>query len=162
LSSGRSSATQSALAARRARIVAIGDDGRVFVSIGAGRRAVPAILGVAIADSALREAMDLRQEVVLVFENGDPGKPIIVGVIRGRETGGRKSANPRSQLPETAIEADVDGRRIRVQAQDELVFQCGKASITLRRNGRVIVRGAEIVSYAAGTNHIWGGQVKLN
>ena len=36
-------------------------------------------------------------------------------------------------MPELSpIEIDVDGRRVKVVAQDELVLQCGKASITMR------------------------------
>ena len=60
------------------------------------------------------------------------------------------------------IEADVDGRRVRLTARDEIVLQCGKASITLRRNGRVIVRGTYIETHSDGTNRIKGGQVQIN
>ena len=60
------------------------------------------------------------------------------------------------------IEADVDGTRVKVTAKDELVLECGKASITLRRNGRVIVRGTYIETQSEGTNRIKGGQVQIN
>ena len=39
------------------------------------------------------------------------------------------------------FEADVDGARVRICARDEVVIACGQASITLRRNGRVVIRG---------------------
>jgi len=60
------------------------------------------------------------------------------------------------------IEADVDGRRVRITARDEIVLQCGNASITLRRNGRVIVRGTYVETHSDGTNRIKGGQVQIN
>ena len=60
------------------------------------------------------------------------------------------------------LEADVDGRRVRVTAKDEIVLECGKASITLRRNGRVIVRGTYVETHSEGTNRIKGGQVQIN
>jgi hypothetical protein len=72
----------------------------------------------------------------------------------------RTAAAEPSALP--IIEADVDGRRVRLTAQDEIVLQCGKASITLRRNGRVIVRGTYIETHSEGTNRIKGGQVQIN
>jgi uncharacterized protein (DUF2345 family) len=56
----------------------------------------------------------------------------------------------------------VDGKRVRVTAQDEIVLQCGSASVTLRRNGRVIIRGTYVESRSEGTNRIKGGQVQIN
>jgi hypothetical protein len=64
-------------------------------------------------------------------------------------------------LPQV-IEADVDGRRVRVVAQDEIVLQCGSASITLRRNGRIVIKGTYIETCSEGTNRIKGGQVRIN
>jgi uncharacterized protein (DUF2345 family) len=64
--------------------------------------------------------------------------------------------------PAPVVEADVDGKRVRVTAQDEIVLQCGSASITLRRNGRVIVRGTYVETHSDGTNRIKGGQVQIN
>jgi hypothetical protein len=60
------------------------------------------------------------------------------------------------------IEADVDGRRVRVTAKDEIVLQCGSASITLRRNGRVVIHGTFVETRSEGTNRIKGGQVRIN
>jgi hypothetical protein len=60
------------------------------------------------------------------------------------------------------IEADVDGRRVKVTARDEIVLECGLASVTLRRNGRVIIRGTYVETHSEGTNRIKGGQVQIN
>jgi uncharacterized protein (DUF2345 family) len=60
------------------------------------------------------------------------------------------------------IDANVDGRRVRIVAQDEIVLECGQASITLRRNGRIIVRGTYVETHSDGTNRIKGGQVRIN
>lgn len=61
-----------------------------------------------------------------------------------------------------AFEADVDGARVRITAQDEVVIQCGKASITLRRNGRILIRGTHVETASTGTNRIKGSQVRVN
>jgi hypothetical protein len=60
------------------------------------------------------------------------------------------------------IEADVDGRRVRIVAKDEIVLECGQASVTLRRNGRIIIRGTYVETHSEGTNRIKGGQVRIN
>jgi hypothetical protein len=60
------------------------------------------------------------------------------------------------------IEADVDGRRVRIIAKDEIVLECGQASVTLRRNGRIIIRGTYVETHSDGTNRIKGGQVRIN
>jgi len=66
-------------------------------------------------------------------------------------------------VPEAPVfEADVDGARVRICARDEVVIACGQASITLRRNGRVVIRGIHVETRAAGTNRIRGGQVRVN
>jgi hypothetical protein len=143
----------SELGARRGRIVAIDDGEQVFVSVDGGKATVGAQLAMVIDRAGLRSAMDSGQEVILVFEHGDPTRPIIVGLV--------DSARNRS-VRALSVEADVDGRRVRVVAGDELVLECGKASITLRRNGKVIVRGTEVETRADGTNRVRGGQVKIN
>jgi hypothetical protein len=60
------------------------------------------------------------------------------------------------------FEAEIDGSRLRVGAKDEVVIQCGKASITLRRNGKVIIKGTHVETHSTGTNRIKGGQVRVN
>lgn len=67
-----------------------------------------------------------------------------------------------SSLPPLVIQADVDGRRVRLSALDEVIIECGKASITLRRNGKVIIRGTQVETNSEGTNRIKGGQVRIN
>jgi hypothetical protein len=64
--------------------------------------------------------------------------------------------------PAQIIEADIDGRRVRIVAQDEIVLECGNASITLRRNGRIVIKGTYVETCSEGTNRIKGGQVRIN
>jgi hypothetical protein len=67
-----------------------------------------------------------------------------------------------SPPPGVTFEATVDGARMRIDAKDEVVIACGKASITLRRNGRVIISGTHVETKSTGTNRIKGGQVRVN
>jgi len=80
--------------------------------------------------------------------------------------------SPQSPIPEPLLKAPpklptqigmlVDGHRLILTARDEIVLCCGKASITLRRNGRIVVRGTYVETSSEGTNRIKGGSVQIN
>ena len=72
----------------------------------------------------------------------------------------RRADERKGLVPPAGIvfEAEIDGSRLRIGA----VIQCGKASITLRRNGKVIIKGTQVESHSTGTNRIKGGQVRVN
>jgi hypothetical protein len=107
----------------------------------------------------IREA-SAHAQVLLVFDAERSDRPVIVGLLNaGSEAAASESAA--SVLP-AAREALVDGKRVVIDAQDEIVLRCGKASITLRRNGRVIIRGAYVETRAEGVNRIKGGSVQIN
>lgn len=99
--------------------------------------------------------------VLLVFENGDPALPIIVGIIRD-------SLYPLIPSGEMTLPIErpqdgiVDGRKVVLDAKEEIVLRCGKSSVTLRKDGKIVVRGAQIVSRASGINKIKGSAVRLN
>jgi hypothetical protein len=157
----RAAAGERALvAAERGRLIAIDDVGRPFVSVEGARKPVEARVDARIHSGDLRDALESGQEVILVFEKGDLRKPIIIGLLWSPD---RPPRAPDPKMRELAvIEADVDGRRVRLVAKDEIVLECGKASITMRRNGKVIVRGTHVETNSEGTNRIKGGQVKIN
>lgn len=148
-------------AARLATVVACDEDGNVWVACGE-RAPLPARLAMSVSLEALRTAVDDRQQAVLVFENGDPSLPLIIGLMQGRATKQIADASLVDQRANPVLDADADGKRVRVTAQEEIVLQCGPASITLRRNGRVVIRGTYVETHSEGTNRIKGGQVQIN
>jgi hypothetical protein len=143
------------------RIVCVEAGGAISVEIPGTSQARAARLAVPLTREELLAAQEAGASAVLVFENGDPALPIIVGLV---QTAGRPPDAARNDSPPVphVLEADVDGKRVRITAQDEIVLECGSASITLRRNGRVVVRGTYVESYSDGTNRIKGGQVRIN
>lgn len=91
---------------------------------------------------------DTGGDVVLGFEGGRSDRPILIGCLR-------------RQTP-TALEATADGERLEFTAEREIVLRCGKASVTLTRSGRIILRGTDILSRSSGPNRIRGGSIQLN
>jgi hypothetical protein len=100
-------------------------------------------------------ASHIGRQVVLMFEDGDPQRPIIMGVLRPLR------AWPLPESP-AELEVDADGERLILTAKEELVLRCGQACITLHRDGKISIRGVHVVSHAAGVNRIRGGSVQLN
>ena len=49
-----------------------------------------------------------------------------------------------------------------LSADKEIVLKCGKASITLTRAGKILIRGAYLLSRSSGPNRIKGGSIQLN
>lgn len=131
--------------ARVGRVVAATPDGAPLVRYRNGK---PVAARVAAPFGGPIEAA-VGRDAVLVFEDGDPARPIVIGWI---------DSEPRAPFRDLR----VDGRRLRVEAEQELVLRCGDASITLTADGRVLIRGRGVLSHAKELNRIRGGQVKIN
>lgn len=109
---------------------------------------------------AARTAVDLHgphigSNVVLMFEDGDLGRPIVMGVLR--EANGWPLAEHPGQ-----VEVEADGERMVISASEQLVLRCGKASITLTKVGKVLIEGSYLLSRSSGANRIKGGSIQLN
>jgi hypothetical protein len=71
------------------------------------------------------------------------------------------AANPNESHPKP-LEVKLDGQSVILEAEQELVLRCGKSSITLTRAGKVLMRGAYLLSRSSGVNRIKGGSVQIN
>lgn len=109
-----------------------------LTAAGPKARALPAAIG---------------REVVLLVDPRPGRAPVLLGLLQPAE----------GELAAAAeLEARVDGRRVVLEGRDEIVLKCGEASIALRRNGRVVIRGVQVETRAAGLNRIRGGSVSIN
>lgn len=106
---------------------------------------------------------DVGRDVVLVFERGIPDRPIIIGVIQPQFKGSEITIL--DQILAKAGEArvvEVDNDRVEIEADREVVLKCGEASITLTRAGKILIKGAYVVTRSTGVNRIKGGSVQIN
>lgn len=119
--------------------------------------AIPAISTITMDKS------DIGSEVALAFENGDPRKPIILGKIQRPQEPVAEPPEKSIELPvDVPLEIEADGERVEVEADREIVLRCGKASITMTKAGKIILRGTYISSRSSGMNRVSGASINLN
>jgi archaeosine-15-forming tRNA-guanine transglycosylase len=49
-----------------------------------------------------------------------------------------------------------------IEARERLILQCADGSITMRGDGKILIKGTDLVSRAQRTNRIKGGAVSIN
>lgn len=59
-------------------------------------------------------------------------------------------------------EVEADGEKLVIEARREMTLRCGKASITMTADGRVTIRGTQVLSRSDGPNRVQGASVQLN
>ena len=112
---------------------------------------------------SLQEAAATHQVALLVFEGGDPGKPVLLSLLRSTTPMVDLLLQGGEQLRPALLEhVRVDGQRITIEGKEEVVLRCGKASLTLRRDGKVLLRGVNVVSQADQVHKVRGGKVQIN
>lgn len=102
----------------------------------------------------------IGREVVLLFVNAGSATAVIMGVIEDD----LEPNTPRANVPARRAVHDVeaDGDRLVITSEREIVLRCGQASITLTREGKLLLRGTYVSSRSAGVNRIKGGSVEIN
>jgi hypothetical protein len=147
---------------RVGRIVSIDELGQVFVDFPDNTNgAVAARFTSSLKLQRLRKAISGCREVLLVFENNDLNLPIIIDTMHSLLDEAPESSNLVLEA-EKLEDVIVDGKRVIFDAKDEVVLRCGKASITLTRAGKVLIRGEYLLSRSSGVNRIKGGSVQIN
>jgi hypothetical protein len=91
--------------------------------------------------------------VALMFLDGDPARPLAIGVLAQPDATAGSVGVPDDERP---------GDRLTLTAASEIVLQCGRASLVLTRAGKVLVRGAYISLRSSGIQRITGASVQIN
>lgn len=97
-----------------------------------------------------------------------PGTPVLIQLVAGQSPIVLGVLQPQlpslvGQLDETQdVQVRADGKRTVIEARHEIELKCGAGSILLKRNGKIIIKGSEVISRASGANKIKGGSVSIN
>src|SRR5712692_1991473 len=119
-------------AVTRGMLVGFNEHGAPLVDFPANPAAKPI---PAISTVVLRYEFGGR-EAVLTFEDGDPARPILIGLVQPPLKPGKQVLF--AEEGGGPVEALADGETVRINGQKEIVLRCGKASITLTRAGKVL------------------------
>jgi hypothetical protein len=130
-------------------VVGFADDGATPLVTYPGQPTAAALRARATVDL---HAAHIGCDAVLMFDAGEPSKPIVLGCLR----------DATGVAPEVRAHLEADGERLVLSAKDQIVLRCGKASITLTREGKVIVQGAYVSNRSTGVLRIKGGAVHIN
>jgi hypothetical protein len=143
------------------RVVRIDEEGKVLVAIpGLDDLEMAARATTTVIDT-LRAGDPSGKEVLVAFENNDLRLPIVVDTMHSLLDEITKSQEAVFEM-EQPDDVLIDGRRIVLDAREEVVLRCGNSSITLTRAGKVLIRGAYLLSRSSGVNRIKGGSVQIN
>ena len=143
-------------AATRGMLVGFDEHGAPLVDFPANPAAKPI---PAISTVILRYELGGR-EALLAFEDGDPGRPILIGLVQPPLKPGKQILF--AEEGGGPMEALADGETVRINGHKEIVLRCGLASITLTRDGKILLRGAYVQSRSSGVNRIKGASVQIN
>jgi hypothetical protein len=131
-----------------ARLVGISASGEAWVELPGQADPVPARSTVPLT------AGQIGREALVCFVDAPERTAVVTGVLC--------AAGDPTAAPETALDVTIDRERIVLTAQRELVLRCGKASVALTADGKVVIKGADLLSTASGLHRIRGGAVQIN
>jgi hypothetical protein len=89
--------------------------------------------------------IDIGSQVCAAFDQSRCHRPIVLGKL---------SCDVAKKL--------ISSHGTVIADDDQITLQCGKASIKLKSDGTVAIRGTNVASRASQTNRIRGGNVQIN
>jgi hypothetical protein len=121
---------------------------------------LPAVSVLALSEAEAQALAARKASVVLGFVSGHPEQPILLGVVQERPSVALK---PRTKVGSNgAISAFVDGDQLVLEGKESVELRCGKASIRLTKDGKIVIRGRDLSSRSSGANRVRGGSVEIN
>ena len=100
--------------------------------------------------SQIEALIATREPVLLTFDLERPEHPILFGLTQ-----------PVPAHTET-VRAVVDGEVVDFRGNERVELRCGKASIVLTKEGKVVISGTYISSVSSGAHRIRGGSMEIN
>jgi hypothetical protein len=92
-------------------------------------------------------------DTVLVWRRHETSKRgLVIGRIGPAEPPPTGSAGENRESPEELV----------IEAKKNLTLKCGEGSITIREDGKILIKGKDLVSHAQRMNRIKGGSVSIN
>jgi hypothetical protein len=131
-------------------------EGRLLFLPEGAEAPLPVAIGADLSDGVLVRAVRRRARALVARTSDPTPRWLVVGLVRERVAVAARDAKP------GRLEVTVDGERVRLAAEHDIELKCGQASLTLRYDGRIEVRGTHILSASRGPNRVKGATIALN
>lgn len=132
--------------------VGFGADGAKFLVTYPGQ---PGTMALSARAMTKLNGSHIGRPAVLFIDQRTPPHPIILGCLVN-------DTPPELASTSSCVEVDADGESLVVSASERIVLRCGKASITLTKDGKLILQGQYVSSQSAGVLRLKGGSVQIN
>ncbi|MFT5717161.1 MAG: hypothetical protein ACI9T7_001347 [Oleiphilaceae bacterium] len=120
--------------------------------------------------------VSVGKDVAISFAQNQGGVPIVMGVIRrilddvisqqvhDFSSSAAVQGEESNQLNAAVVKPEiiVDGNKLELSAADEITLRCGKSSITLNKNGKILIKGEHMLNRTSGSYKIKSGSIQLN
>jgi hypothetical protein len=131
-------------------------EGRPIFQPEGSEERVPVAIGTELSDGVIVRAVRRERRAIVVRTADETPRWILIGLVRDRVGEKAREAKP------GRLEVTVDGEKVKLEAEHDIELKCGQASITLRYDGRIEVRGTHILSASRGPNRVKGATIALN
>jgi len=154
------------------KVVSINDHGNPMIAYDEATQILP----IEALTTVPLDAASIGKDVAISFAQNQGGIPIVMGVIRrilDDVISQQVEAIASSEVVQAATnnplntevakpEIIVDGNKLELSAADEITLRCGKSSITLNKNGKILIKGEHMLNRTAGSYKIKSGSIQLN
>jgi len=134
------------------RLVALGEDGPKVTY-----PSCPTANGLVARCAAQLDDSHVGGRVALLFEGGDPGRPMVVGPIHNDQAEGEIEHPAITGLAITESDSRID-----IRCKKAIGVSVGKATIIITPKGQIVVKGKHVLHHASAVNRIRGATVKIN
>jgi hypothetical protein len=110
------------------------------------------VLTMEVLASGFRTASVHRGDRVLCWIDGDANAGVILGVLGGGQEATSRPSHAAVDAPDELV----------IEAKHSLTLRVGDGSITIREDGKILIKGKDLVSHAQRMNRIKGGAVSIN
>jgi len=139
------------------RLISIDEDGQFLVDFqGNPNGPISARLTSSVWEKLRKGHLEGR-EVLLAFDDNNLSRPVIIDTMYNII-----EEIVESSVTQTAMNQNIANKRVSIDAEEDIVLQCGKASITLTKAGKILIQGEYVLSSSKGANKIKGGSIHLN
>jgi hypothetical protein len=134
----------------RARVDSVLEDGTIMVETEHGASMLCDTLQSGHGDAVVLEAGDV---VLIWHSNRGDERAVVMGRVGPHRAPLPVSPSPpEDEIPES----------LTIEAKQSLTLRVGDGSITIREDGRILIKGKDLVSHAQRMNRIKGGAVSIN